>query len=311
MARKTTRRPEGTGEETEVQFVLGFDGPAVETGRMDAKVFAPSLFATASLVESAAEALFERGDSVSVQVNADFKRGSFVFDLAAVVVMAGQTVIQNLSISDIDTMLQWLGLRGKREDSLLRYLLHYGGKKIERIEPAGPGSVSVHIQGDNNTVVILPEQVVRLLENSRVRDNAYEALLPLKVEGITDFRVGAEKKNADLVIQKADLPKFVPPPPPKSKLTDSNAETAVELLSPSFVEGNKWRVSQGGEPFWATITDETFLKKVDEGEPFAKGDYLVVEMTTQTFRTPSGLEATREITHVIRHERRGKQQSLF
>lgn len=314
MATKSRRR--GGVREGEVEFVLAFDGPAVETGRMDAKVFAPALFATATLVESAAETLFEKGDSVSVQVNADFRAGSFVYDLAAVVmIQAGQQVIQNLSIADIDIMLRWLGLRGNNEGSLLGFLLRHGDKKIERIEPGqrGSGNVNVLVEGNNNktTVVIIPEQVARLLEDQKVRDNAYEALLPLKIEGINEFRVGRTKKKADLVVTKPDLPKFLPPPPPKTKLTDSSAKTAIELLSPSFVEGNKWRVAQGGEPFWVTITDKHFLKKVDDGEQFAKGDYLIVDMATLTYTTPSGLEAERQVTHVYEHQRRSKQQSLF
>lgn len=167
------------------EFALAFDGPAVETGRMDAKIFAPALFATATLVESAAETLFEKGDSLSVQVNADFRAGSFVYDLAVVVMLAEQQIIQNLSIADIDIMLQWLGLRGDNEGSLLRFLLHHGGKKIERIEPGqrGSGNVNVYVEGNNNTttVVVIPEKVAKLLEDQKVRDNAYDALLPLKI----------------------------------------------------------------------------------------------------------------------------------
>lgn len=297
-----------------MEFALAFDGPAVETGRMDAKVFAPALFAMANLVESSAEALFEKGDSVSVQVNADFRTGSFVYELTAIALIAGQQVIQNLSVSDIDTMLGWLGLRGNRP-SLFRFLRDHGEKEIVEIEheQGGTGNVNVHVQGsDNNvTVVVVPQQVARLLENAAVREHAYEALAPLKAEGITEFRVGRTKREAELVVEKQDLPKFRPPPPAKAKLTDSSAETAVELLSPSFVDGNKWRVAQGGEPFWVTITDPVFLKRVDDGEQFAKGDYLIVNMTTQTYTTPDGLEAAREITYVIDHQRRGKQQSLF
>lgn len=297
-----------------MQFALAFDGPAVETGRMDAKVFAPALFSMASLVETSAEVLFEKGDSVSVQVNADFRTGSFVYELTAIVLIAGQQVIQNLSLSDIDAMLGWLGLRGNRP-SLLRFLRDHGEKEIVSIEheQGGTGNVNVHVQGSNNTtnVVVIPHEVARLLESPKVREHAYEALGPLRAEGITEFRVGRTKKNADLVVEKDDLPKFRPPPPPRTKLTDSTARTAVELLSPSFVDGNKWRVAQGAEPFWVTITDEDFLKRVDDGEQFAKGDYLIVEMTTETFRTPNGLEAQRVITRVVDHEQRGKQQSFF
>lgn len=311
----TKSRPRARSSEEEVEFELAFDGPAVEAGRMDAKIFAPALFATATLVESAAETLFERGDSVSVQVNADFRRGSFVYDLAAVVVVAGQQVIQNLTVADIDVMLHWLGLRGGGEGSFLKFLLQHGDKRIQRIEPAqrGSGNVNVHIEGNNNrtTVVVLPEQVAKLLSDQKVRDNAYDALSPLKAEGINEFRVGRKKTRAELVVEKTDLPKFLPPPVPKTKLTDSNAKTAIELLSPSFVEGNKWRVSQGGEPFWVTIVDKNFLKNVDDGEQFAKGDYLIVDMETLTFKTPGGLEAERRVTHVYEHQRRSKQQSLF
>lgn len=298
----------------EVKFSLAYDGPALKSGRMDAKLFAPALLATAALVERAAEVMYQDGRTVTVQVDAEMRRGSFSFDLTAVAGIAGvvgQQAFHNLNVTQIKAILRSLGLLGKYSKSLFAILAKYGDKPVDRVEQSGDGNMNVIVQGDNNKIVIaLPGDVARLFNDAEVRKQAYSAITPVQNEGITEFRVGS-KSRPSLVVSKDEAPKFVPPPGRKNLLTDSTGETAVELLMPSFVDGNKWRVSQGGDPFWATITDEVFLHQVDGGEFFAKGDYLIVEMATRVFATSKGLDPVREITRVIRHERRPRQKSLF
>jgi hypothetical protein len=314
-ATKRPARKTATREEAEVDFSAAFEGAAVEAGRMSAKQFAPSLFATATLVERAAEVLFQGGDGVTVQVKADFRRGSFEYELVAAAVTASSAhVLQNLSISDIDLLLRAIGLRGGDPNSLLGYLLQWGDKTVERVEPAADGKVTLIINGDHAQVTVnnIDGNVARLVMNERVREAVPDVVAPLTQEGIDRFRIGS-KRHPELVVEKKDVPKFQTPIPLKSELTDSVAVTAVEILSPSFVDGNKWRVAQGGDPFWVRILDEQFLDAVNRGERgFYKGDYLVVEMRTRAYATSQGLEAEREALKVLEYHRRGgRQGSLF
>jgi hypothetical protein len=260
MATRKTAIPRKRVIEDEVEFRLAFDGAAVETGRMDAKTLAPSLFATAALVERAAELLYKRADALTVQVNADFKGGSFTFDLTAAAATLGQ-LVQNVKLADIKSLLESIGFVGKSAKSLLAIVLKHGDHPIERVEQSGTGNTNIYFRTGGDTQIIInavPEAVSRLLQDPEIRKQAYEAISPLQKEGIDEFRIGSKEKPY-LRILKQDVPKFFPPTAPKTKLADSSAQTAVELLQPSFVDGNKWRVAQGGEPFWVSITDPSFI----------------------------------------------------
>jgi hypothetical protein len=57
-------------------------------------------------------------------------------------------------------------------------------------------------------------------------------------------------------------------------LEDSEREMFLQIDSLSFKEGNKWRVTDGGEPFYAVIEDMDFLNQI------AKGDVLFQRMIT-------------------------------
>jgi len=297
----------------EASFLAAFEGPAVAAGRMNAKDFGPSLFATASLVEAAAEALYGAKDGVTVEIRADFRRGSFEIALSAVAVIGAQ-LLQNLSISDLETILRLIGFTVGEQNNLFAVLRRIGGRKIERIsrDPTGSGLVSVVVTGDNANIAIngVSQGVPRLLTSEPVREAVPEVVAPVSKPGIEAYRAGAPEQPS-LVVRKEDLPALRATPPLRTELTDDTATTALELLAPSFVEGNKWRVAQGGEPFWVEMLDEHFLDSVERGErSFRKGDYLIVEFRTRAYATPDGLQADRDVVRVLDHRTRTRQLPL-
>lgn len=292
----------------EVSFRAAFEGPAVEDGRINARAFAPSLSGITSLVETSAEIFFTTGGDVTLQVRANFRKGSFEFGLVALAAVANQ-LWQNLSISDLKLMLTSIGLVGRNPKSLLRLILEHGDSPVEGIEPLRNGLVNVHIHGDNNSVTVngVDERVAKLLISQQVREAVPEAVSPLDRPGITHYRLGPAKQPV-LRISKEDLPRLRAPEQMQSRLADSVSETAVELLSPDFVDGNKWRVAQGGHPFWVRLLDEEFLASVDRGDrSFAKGDYLIVQLRVRAFGSPEGLKVERDIVRVMDHKHRGRQ----
>jgi hypothetical protein len=133
---------------------------------------------------------------------------------------------------------------------------------------------------------------------------------PLLTDGIERLRVGPQN-DPEFTVSQDEATQFDPPPARERELTDSIAETALELLAPSFVEGHVWHVAQGGQAFKVRILDSQFGKQVDDGRPFSKGDFLIVELRTRTFATPRGLRVEREVVRVLNHQRRDEQGSLF
>ena len=104
---------------TDLSFYAAFGGPALEAGRMNTRDLAPSFFAMGALVEASSEPYFGVPGVVTLEVRANFRRGSFECDLIATAAVVGQQLLQSLSISDLKTLLQGIGLLGSRRHRAL------------------------------------------------------------------------------------------------------------------------------------------------------------------------------------------------
>lgn len=297
-------------EQIELPFVVAYEGPAVDAGRISARDLGPALYSMGALIEAASEPYFGIPGAVTLQVRADFRKGSFELGLIAGV---GAHLLQNLSVSDLSVLLNGIGLLGRGPKSLLRLLRIVGESPVEVTERMSTGNVSVSVTGSNNSITVINDidpRVVKLLTSSAVREAVEETVAPVAKPGIEAYRSGSGGRAA-IRITKEDLPKYRAPLTLKTELTDSASRTALELLSPNFVDGNKWRVSQGGDPFWVRMLDQDFLSHVDRGENvFMKGDFLVVDLRTRAYSTPDGLVVERDVLKVHDHKHRARQLHL-
>lgn len=298
----------------DVRFSAAYKGPAVEAGRMNAKVLAPALFGLAELVERSAQVVYGQPDLLTVQVDANFRRGSFEIDLmAAAITFGAQPNLVRLSIEQIDVLLRWIGLVGGADDSLFGALKLLGGRRVERTEPTQRGGTNIIITGDHAHVTVSPP-VIGLLTDVDTRAAACSVVEPLEQPGVASFESRAQGAGArdtqPLILTASDLPALRAPVDVERNLSDSTSLTAVEIISPSFADGNKWRVAQGGASFWVSITDKEFLAQVAQGKSFAQGDYLIGEMRARAYTTRKGLDVERELVRVIDHVRRDQQTRL-
>ncbi|MGO9096059.1 MAG: hypothetical protein ACLQGV_12620 [Bryobacteraceae bacterium] len=80
----------------------------------------------------------------------------------------------------------------------------------------------------------------------------------------------------------------------------------------SFIEGQKWRFSDGAATFAAKINDSEFLKRLDAREEgFYKGDVLRVLLRTVQQPTAEGeFKSEHRIEKVLEYPRSPKQQRL-
>jgi hypothetical protein len=89
---------------------------------------------------------------------------------------------------------------------------------------------------------------------------------------------------------------------PSESITDTTIQLTLIIEAPVFKDGNKWRFSDGQNSFHADILDSEFLSSVDEGEPFAKGDLLRVDLRITQERAGTKITTDRVVVKV--HERK-------
>jgi len=94
----------------------------------------------------------------------------------------------------------------------------------------------------------------------------------------------------------------------------SEYQIRLQIIAPSFAEGSKWKVSTGGDWFFASMLDETFSTRIQRNEEaFSKNDTLHVILRTTQWHGDGKLRAQHDIVKVIEHTRgeAPRQASLF
>lgn len=298
--------------ELPLDFIAAYEGSAVDAGTMRAKDFAGAVFAIAELVEQSAAVEFDTENAVALEIKADFRRGSFEFGLVALVLPQLQPVLASITPEHLHALLKHIGVIAGETKSLLALIKRKGPRPIAEVRVEGDHNVTLVFAGGDqaNIETGVSRNVARLLQSEGVRKAAAEIVKPLNGQGVSKLRIGPRAAPA-FEAEADEAAQFVPPAPSETMLTDSSARTALELLAPSFVDGNRWKVAQGGQNFHVGIMDEAFRREVEGGRPFAKGDYLIVELRTRTYSTPSGLRAERDVMHVENHRRGERQGTLL
>jgi hypothetical protein len=278
----------------EVKFTVTYDGPEVARGRMDARDLAPAMLSMAKLVDHAASITYGTTAAIRVEVDADFRRGSFSYEIIAKAIELGNTLLQNLSISDL---LAIVGLTG---GGLIALVKGARGRRPVAVERRGENTTLVFRDGENITVNV---NIAQLFLNRTVREDLDGVIAPLRKPGITEFRAGVDDTTA-VTVGRDEIEYFEPPPSDDEKVWENETTELVEVLSVSFKASNKWRVALAGDtPFPALILDETFLERVRRHEvTFGNGDALKVRLYTRVVRSPTGeFKRYREIREVLDH----------
>ena len=292
---------------------LVFDGPAVENGEIEAQDLASALMAVGELIQAANQEINSDRAQMSVKVRA-ISSGSFEVDL---------TLFQSL-MESAKALLEFA--RDNKDDiattsDLLDLLVNVGtiagaiglfelirrlrGKKPEKVKEKG-GDTHIHIDGN---LIVVKKQVVRLFNNAAVREQAKKVVAPLSNEGIDAIKI-KRPNQPDLEIVKEDVPSFEYGDG-EELLDEKTHEMTLQIISLSFKEDNKWRVTDGGEPFNVAIEDAEFLNKIGKNEvAFSKGDYFLCLIRERQYDTAKGLKKERSIVEVKDHKSAARQLHL-
>lgn len=277
---------------------LTYDGPALRAHRMDVRTLAPALLAFGDLAEESARALWGEQVSVKVEVKASFKSGSFGIDLAVMADMA-QQIMQWLRGDTATALANGTGLIGAVV-GLIKTLQWLRGRAIRRIETTPDGKRILLEDADSRVV---EESVIILLGQMRVREHLYKVIAPIEQDGIDAVAFGGDD-HIDVLVRHEEAGYFVPPAASASIVHEDERTMAFSIVSLSFKEGNKWRLSDGQNAVFVEIADADFLARVDRNlERFAKGDILLGHTRiTQRLMPDGSLRTDYTLLKIVEHK---------
>lgn len=291
-------------------FQIVYDGPALASHEMEVRDLAPALMALGDLFEEANATLNHGRAKVGVSVKGSFKTGCFAIDLACTqsLLQQAQDFFAGSPVTAALNLVGILGLAKTAGGGLISLIKWVRARPITRVEILDNGKVRIFCDSEHYDT---EQEVLQLFRNWRLR-KAFQDVVhaPLQKEGIEYFAV-REEDGDFAVVTRAESTYFIAPEQEEEAIEESEREASLQLVNVAFRDDNKWRFFDGASTFYATITDEDFLNRVNINDVrFAKGDLLRVRLREIKTLVGEQLRAEHIIEEVLDHRRAGIQLRL-
>lgn len=290
------------------QFTVVYDGESLRGSSMDVRSLAPALLALGDLLEQSNRAINGEKASVSVNVKA-FTAGCFGINFE--LVQSGMDYVRGLlspgsSVRDTLEILALLGFNTLEVGKGLFWLMRkLRGRQPKNVVTLSSGNVAITYETENGDTesVEISQGVLDLYKDEKVRSALDKSLAPLRSGGIDSFGVEMQDGTRQVLATEEEVDWFALPQISSIPLESNETpqERILSIVTLSFKEDNKWRLSDGTAVFNVKISDSRFLQKVNEGASFAKGDMLRVSMVTRVSYTKEGLKTEYEVVCVLEH----------
>ena len=288
-------------------FSIVYDGDDIAEGSIDAHDLAPALMALVTMVDESNPIIYSEPSGLSLRIRSGFERGSFEVFLE--LSNAYSKFVGLFSGSDaqaISSFLQITGIAGMF--GLFQLVRKSKGKKPLEVTFERNEKVKIKFDGEDSDLI--DRKLFTLFNNHLVRKAVEQIIQPLNREGINIFKIRNKGKDT-FAATKEEAPYFIAPVDQEGE-TKSIVDTRLLIVSPSFHQDNKWRVSDGNKVMFAAIADEKFMESVQMGvEAFSKGDVLHVALQTAQWFEKGRLKADYSIIKVYKHERMPQQENLL
>lgn len=294
----------------EEHFEIVYDGPALKSHEMDVRDLAPALMAISDLLDESNKIVSGEKTRVQVNVKGTFKSGSFGVDLSVLhgPLQGFTSLFNSESVNAASNLLQIVGfILPNQSSSLIGFLTWLKNRKITKVEE---GKTTTTIQVEDESTKVNPV-VIALFSNVKIRTSLQKIIAdPLSKEGVESFKIKKDGKEITSVMgEEKDY--FKLSAVPDEPLQDQEREVYLKALSVIFVEGNKWKFSDGTNEFFATVKDEKFVSDVQENKiTFSKDDTFKVRLREKQWITDTGLKTEHEIEEVLDHRSAAKQIKL-
>lgn len=289
-------------------FKIKFDG---EQHQLDATVLINSLIHTRTLIEEINRSL---APSQRVKINVrPPEKGSFLIqiELIEIAELVGE-LTQLITRQNIETtsyiVLSLVGLFELKK--------HLFGASAKSVDKTGERVKVENVKGD---VFYIENPVFNLYEkNSQVQDALTQHFENLVNEpSVTAFEIQDDKGKDLFKAERNDFDALSHRGEPDKKGERIKVERAIlNVARAAFENRLTWDVYHRGHKIKVKIEDADFLKQIDQGEAFAKGDVLEADLRIGQVWDDSiatYINKSYTLTHVHSHTRRGEtnQSSLF
>lgn len=264
---------------------------------MDVRDLAPALLSLGDLFREASVIVAPDAPPVALEIRAT-DRGSFEVQL----ILSQVEWLRLFSSSEVGGLANLMGLvlgSGTIALGLFKLIQLLRKRKVKEQRRIEPGIVRLIL--DDGTTLEVPEDLLKLYGSVSIRRRTRQVLAPLDREGILQVRM--QSSDMTLELGKDDAAAFELPELPSTPLGEQVMERHLTIASVVFVEGNKWRLTDGEATFYARIEDESFLARVESGEEaFRSGDIMRCELRiTQTRSSDGKLQAEYAVAQVRDH----------
>ncbi len=297
---------------SKASFYIAYDGPALAGSEMDIRDLAPALVALSDLFDEANAVLNKGKPEIHLSVRASFRTGCFGIELNVVQSVSNLwgTFVDGMDIARAADIIGLLGFACPAGKGLVQLVKRIANRKVDKIE-AKNGNYTLFV--DEGRIEV-EKRVFELYKSHKVR-TCLEGVVrrPLMKEGINAF-LCADKKGREIgtTVTKEEADFFSCPPAQSRELGSEDYVTTLQIVSPNFQEGNKWRFSDGSASFYARITDQKFLKAIDDRQClFGKGDLVRVKIRdTKRVDANQTMASEKEIVQVLKLTQPTEQMPL-
>ncbi|MGV4530489.1 hypothetical protein [Ornithobacterium rhinotracheale] len=286
-------------------FKIVFDS---DNHEVDVETLVGCLMHTSNIIQEVNRSL-ETDKKIEIKIKA-LEKGSFEVHIELVEKLIASLFSSN-SINYAAGIVTTVG-------GLYHFAKFLAGNKPRKIENQGD---NIKVENNKGDVTIIKGNVYNIYnENKAVRDNISKQFEVLKKnDDISGFKF--ESKSTQTYISEEE---FAAVATKIEALDDRDKEPKVEIkedcklyiVRASFSNDLKWDFIYNGDKISAKMNDENILSAIDNGEQFAKGDYMVADMEITLYYDPSyGIHTKTKDSYKIlkykEHIKGPKQTSLF
>jgi hypothetical protein len=283
-------------------IIIRYEGESLNNGEMDIQDFASSLLAFGNYLQEAHDILYGTEHTLSVRVKSNFERGSFIvgLDLSQAPIKELIGIFSGQGLSALSNFLQIAGGVKGAVNSIFWLLKRLGNRKHKVIE-LSDGDVKIRMEAGEIEEFTVKKSVYALAMNPGVRYQIECFVKPLGKDGISAIEIGDNSGTTEKTrIEKLDYESFLLPSATRDTI-EQERETFVQIVSPTFKSGNKWRVRIDERDVSATMSDTVYIERVINGyESFNAKTVLKVQLkTTEKLSVANEIKYEYDIVKVI------------